>query len=165
MTTYALSTEIEKRKISVYPDFSDTRDNDFSIFAPKSKKRPFLYVVGKELPEERWGSFTSTNSVSYIPNSIDDGNSTEIEGNIPTTDHKPDYSETVNRDRIELLAKKYAKKKFSKEDDARLAIVTQRIRQLIPRVAIEDFEALADIAEEIQRINEMDDKLRNELGL
>ena len=121
--------------------------------------------MGKELPNERRDSYTRTNSVSYFLTLEDDEKTTKIEGNKIVNDQQEDYSESVNRDRIELLAKKYAQKKFSKEDDARLAIVTQKIRQLIPRVTIGDFEVLADIAEEIQRINERDENLRNDLGL
>ena len=167
MNAYAFSsvTEIEKQKISSYPGFSDTRGNEFSTFAPKPSKRTFLHVVGKELPNERRDSYTRTNSVSYFLTLEDDEKTTKIEGNKIVNDQQEDYSESVNRDRIELLAKKYAQKKFSKEDDARLAIVTQKIRQLIPRVTIGDFEVLADIAEEIQRINERDENLRNDLGL
>jgi hypothetical protein len=165
MNAYAFSskTEIEKQKISLYPGFSDKRGNEFSNFAPKPHKRPFLHIVGKELREERRDSFTTTNSLSYLSASESDENTTKIEEKNPVNDQRPAYSEIVNRDRIELLAKKYAQKKFSKEDDARLAIVTQKIRQLIPRVTIEDFEVLADIAEEIKRINEVDEILRNDL--
>jgi hypothetical protein len=74
-------------------------------------------------------------------------------------------AEATNVDRIKLLARKYARKGLSTEDEARLAIVTERIRRLVPRVATEDFERLAEIAEEIKRIGDEDAELREELGL
>lgn len=74
-------------------------------------------------------------------------------------------AEATNTDRIKLLARKYAQEKISKEDEARLAIVTERISQLIPRVTLKDFEHLADIAEEIKKIDEADNELRKKLGL
>ena len=81
------------------------------------------------------------------------------------TNLESEEAKATNIDRIKLLARKYARKGLSKEDDARLAIVTERIRVLIPRVVTEDFCRLADIAEEIKRISDKDDELREELGL
>lgn len=74
-------------------------------------------------------------------------------------------AEATNIDRIKLLARKYARKGLSIRDEARLVIATERIRWLIPRVTTEDFEHLADTAEEIKKIDEADIKLREELGL
>lgn len=79
--------------------------------------------------------------------------------------HESEEVEATNIDRIKLLARKYARKGLSTEDEARLEIVTERIRQLIPRVTIEDFEHLGKIAEEIKNISDADNKLRKELGL
>ena len=73
--------------------------------------------------------------------------------------------DNVNRDRIELLARKYARKNLSKEDTVRLEIVRERMRKLVPRVTTKDFENLVEIAEDINRIGDEDDRLREELGL
>jgi len=61
-------------------------------------------------------------------------------------------AELVNRTRLELLARLYVSKKLSPEEDARLAIVTEKVRRLIPRVTVEDFETLQGIAEESEQI-------------
>jgi hypothetical protein len=55
--------------------------------------------------------------------------------------------------------------KLSPEEDARLSIVTERVRRLIPRVTVEDFESLERIAERLQRIGSDDTDRRNRLGI
>lgn len=74
-------------------------------------------------------------------------------------------AEIANRDRLELLARAYVAGKLSPEEDARLAIVTERVRRLIPRVTAEDFEQLQLMAEELGRIETEDNQRRHRLGL
>jgi len=73
-------------------------------------------------------------------------------------------ADVANRARLELLARQYVNK-LSPEEDARLSIVTERVRRLIPRVTVEDFEALERIAERLQRIGSDDADRRNRLGI
>ena len=73
-------------------------------------------------------------------------------------------ADAANRTRLELLARLYVVKKLSPQENARLKIVTERIRSLIPRVTIEDFEALAEIAQDAQTIRAQNDALRRQLG-
>jgi len=54
-------------------------------------------------------------------------------------------AEAANRTRLTLLARQYVAGKLSIEEEARLAIVAERVRRLIPRVTVEDFEALEHI--------------------
>ena len=74
-------------------------------------------------------------------------------------------AEIANRDRIELLARAYVAGKLSCEEEARLAIVTERVSRLIPRVTLGDFEQLEHIAEDIRRIESEDSQRRIRLGL
>ena len=53
-----------------------------------------------------------------------------------------------NQVRLSLLARKYARQALVREEDARLLIATERVRQLVPRVTAADFEALGDLAAE-----------------
>ena len=64
-----------------------------------------------------------------------------------------DESEMANSERLELLARRYADQKFSPEEGARLAVVTARIRRLIPRVTETDLENLAVVAEEVHEVS------------
>ena len=73
-------------------------------------------------------------------------------------------ADAANRARLDLLARQYVSK-LSPEEDARLSIVTERVRRLIPRVTVEDFEALERIAERLQRIGSDDVDRRNRLGI
>jgi hypothetical protein len=73
-------------------------------------------------------------------------------------------ADAANRARLELLARQYVNK-LSLEEDARLSIVTERVRRLIPRVTVEDFETLERIAERLQRIGSDDTDRRNRLGI
>jgi hypothetical protein len=74
-------------------------------------------------------------------------------------------ADAANRTRLEILAREYVNKQLSAEERARLEIVTQKVRRLIPRVTIEDFEALQHIAERLQAIETDDASRRRRLGI
>jgi hypothetical protein len=85
----------------------------------------------------------------------------------PSTLDLPQESEAevINRSRLELLARHYVTKKLSPEEDARLAIVTEKIRKLIPRVTIEDFEKLHAVAQESETIRLKNEERRRRLAI
>ena len=74
-------------------------------------------------------------------------------------------AEAANHARLELLARQYIARQLSTEEEARLAIVSERVRRLIPRVTAEDFEALESILEEAKRIESADIERRHRLGI
>jgi hypothetical protein len=74
-------------------------------------------------------------------------------------------AEIANRTRLALLARHYEAARLSIEEEARLAIVTERVRRLIPRVTVDDFEALQVILEEAERIESADIERRRRLGI
>ena len=74
-------------------------------------------------------------------------------------------AESANTDRIHLLARKYAQKELSREESDRLEIVSERVRQLIPRVTTEDFEKLEDVAQQIKKFRKESNDLLEGLGL
>jgi len=61
-------------------------------------------------------------------------------------------AESANRDRLALLAREYVAGQLSTEEEARLKIVSERVRRLIPRVTSQDFEELERIATELEQI-------------
>jgi hypothetical protein len=62
---------------------------------------------------------------------------------------------------IKIIVDRY----LSTEDEARLIIVSERVRRLIPRVTVEDFEALAHMLEDVQHIELADIDRRRRLGI
>lgn len=74
-------------------------------------------------------------------------------------------ADAANRARLVLLARQYVAGALSPEEDARLAIVSERVRRLIPRVTVEDFEELAHILEDVQHIELADRDRRRRLGI
>jgi hypothetical protein len=74
-------------------------------------------------------------------------------------------AEMANRTRLALLARQYEASRFSIEEEARLVIVTERVRRLIPRVTVEDFEALQAILEDVEHIESADIERRRRLGI
>jgi len=74
-------------------------------------------------------------------------------------------AEVANRDRLELLARAYVAGQLSNEEQARLTIVTERVRRLIPRVTVADFERLEQIAGDIERTGSEDAERRRLLGI
>ena len=74
-------------------------------------------------------------------------------------------AEQANEDRIQLLAREYAKKDLSPEDRARLEIATERVAQLMPRVTANDFEELAAMASQTIETRRRLDERKAALGL
>lgn len=74
-------------------------------------------------------------------------------------------AEVANRTRLALLARQYEAARLSIEEETRLAIVTERVRRLIPRVIVDDFEALQAILEDAERIESADIERRRRLGI
>ncbi len=72
----------------------------------------------------------------------------------------------VNDDRLTLLARKYvAKEQVSDEQIARLEILTERVRQMLPAVTIQEYEALEDVLLLVNRVTETDQAIRADIGL
>jgi hypothetical protein len=72
----------------------------------------------------------------------------------------------ATEDRVQLLARKYvAKDKFSDEESARLAIVTERVRKLLPAVTTQEFEALEQVLTSLRDISKANANLRDRLRL
>ena len=84
---------------------------------------------------------------------------------LPTEVHHASEAEAANRARLELLARQYVARQLSTEEEARLAIVSEKVRRLIPRATAEDFEALESILEEAQRIESADLERRHRFGI
>ena len=72
-------------------------------------------------------------------------------------------ADEAGRDRLVLLARQYVKNRLSREEDARLAIVTETLRRLIPRVTTDDFLELESIASRVQEIGQENAKVRARL--
>ena len=74
-------------------------------------------------------------------------------------------ADKANRTWLELLARHYVAGKLSLEDEARLAIASERVRRLIPRVTAEDFQELERILADVEhRKSKVNERLR-QLGL
>jgi hypothetical protein len=74
-------------------------------------------------------------------------------------------ADVANRTRLALLARQYEAARLTNEEEARLAIVAERVRRLIPRVTVDDFEALQAILEDAERIGSADIERRRRLGI
>lgn len=81
----------------------------------------------------------------------------------PVEEAEPSPAESANRDRLALLARAYVAGQLSTEEEARLAIVTARVRRLIPRVTVQDFEELERVAIELEQIGSEDSARRNRI--
>jgi hypothetical protein len=103
--------------------------------------------------------FTEERSVEESPPFLPSISSLPME--VPHTSE----AEATNRARLELLARQYVARQLSTEEEARLAIVSEKVRRLIPRVTAEDFEALESIIEEAKRIESADLERRHRLGI
>lgn len=71
----------------------------------------------------------------------------------------------AREDRVVLLARKYEAGRISREESARLEILTQRIRRLDPRITVEDWERVIGVAEFMDREREDLRAFAEEFGL
>jgi hypothetical protein len=74
-------------------------------------------------------------------------------------------AETLNQTRLELLSRQYVAGELSPEEKTRLAIVTERVRRLIPRATVEDFEMLEQILQKAAKIEAEDIERRRRLRI
>lgn len=82
------------------------------------------------------------------------------------TTMQEDQIAKVNSERVVLLARKYvAKESLSDEEGARLAIVTERVRKLLPAVSAREYETIEDALKLIQEARESDEELRKRTGI
>lgn len=81
-----------------------------------------------------------------------------------TEDAREAEAEEVNRDRLVFLSRKYASREFSTESQARLEILRERVRQLIPRITADDFAELERTAADLAAIRAANTELEEELG-
>jgi len=94
-----------------------------------------------------------------LSDSITPGEPPEVDNSIE------DPATSLNRTRIELLARQYAAQSFPIEHEARLAIVSEQVERLIPRATAKDFEALSEILEEVDTIKAEAQERRRRLSI
>ena len=81
----------------------------------------------------------------------------------PEEEARLSAAETANQSRLELLAREYVAGQLSTEEQARLAIVSERVRMLIPRVTVRDFEELERIGKELEELGAEDTARRRRI--
>ena len=170
MSLETTPTTLEGSEAQIQPESEDTSNGSFGF-------RPLPTPLVCLLATTPIGGLSAydvfTRELVRAPNTI----SMEEESNLASLNIRADVdnisweqapeisqADAANRARLELLARQYASK-LSAEEDARLSIVTERVRRLIPRVTVEDFEALERIAEGLRRIGSDDADRRNRLGI
>jgi len=73
-----------------------------------------------------------------------------------------DEADRQNADRLQMLARRFARRGADPELDARIEILNERVRQLIPRVTERDLQKLAgDLEEAATYAAEADQELRD----
>lgn len=117
----------------------------------------FGLSTGYELP---WS--WSTESLSLTA-SIPQGWETFDDVELPSP-REYDVMEAARDQRITLLARKYEGRSLDVEEKARLKILTERLRRLVPRVTPEDWEELTELAEIAVGFDERHQAIRRRLG-
>jgi hypothetical protein len=134
--------------------YSETTHEDTSDFAQLSiANRPniiFFHTTGEDILSQWWSSGVVTGAETYdstpVPRKTDVG------------------KRASNSLRLNLLAKKYAGRTFSNEDEARLTILTERIRRAVARVDEEDVAILEEAALEIEQSRALRARLTEKYG-
>ena len=71
----------------------------------------------------------------------------------------------TSRGRMELLARKYAEKTLTPEQSARLIILTERVRAIMPRVRDDDFQSLDKLDSLLEKSQSVREKMKSDLDL
>ncbi len=174
---------IEETRVTAYPHGKESNE-----IHKESQSALLRQLVGdwKNEFEVFSGYFTSTGSLDYSAKfseaflTQDEGTSTGAGAGRPpfggrrqvisvgseSLDDRLEPAKKANADRIALLARKYAAKDmFSTEEFARLQIVTERVRQLLPAVTASDLETIETIALQLNKIRSTNEELRQDLAL
>lgn len=118
-------------------------DESFSVFKDSIRGTGWSTIQGTCVPRRHASSFPARN---------------EKQENTPL--------EKATSDRITLLARKYVEKEiFTDEEKARLAIVTERTRNLAPAITTHQIELLNEAMEQIKQVEDSDRQIRNSLGI
>jgi Arc/MetJ-type ribon-helix-helix transcriptional regulator len=76
-----------------------------------------------------------------------------------------DATAAANRQRTELLARKYGSEEFSAEDELRLGALTERVRQLVPQVTQSDWQSVEGVHARLGEIEDRTRRVRARYGL
>lgn len=113
--------------------------------------------------DDRWET-----KAESVPSTIAESRFEDL-GIVETRETEPDAPSdkaiTENSRRLQLLARKYARKALTSEEQARLDIVSERVRQLMPRVMATDLEKLEELAQEAARFREIAENVRRKQGM
>lgn len=87
-----------------------------------------------------------------------------VEKTLKVVSFELDDVERARRARVSLLARKY-EGASSVEDDARIDILTERLRRLSPRVTKTDLETMSKMVEDLEEVSLNLEQIRENFGL
>lgn len=77
----------------------------------------------------------------------------------------PDPAQQAQNHRLAILAKKYEGTQLTREDEARVAILTQRLRRLVPRVTAKSWTMAEESVTELEDVASRVEEIRRKYGL
>lgn len=166
--------------MTIFADIPETTLSDKEADLKLSTDVPGSSLVAESLAHGSFASFFASTSGHLEVGSLDEH--LERLGLTPLLSERPsrpmprwrpievvgeeDQVAKTNSNRVALLARKYVdRERFSGEERARLAIVTERVRRLLPAVAPEEYEILERFVKEVQGVAKLDSELRATLGM
>ncbi len=154
-----LGYAIDTTPVSSPPFFQEYRDRGETPLGDRSsfgivQTDPFVYrSISIERSVEGWLTGSGQGLASRYGHHVDDES------------HEDTAVVSARDARLALLVKKYESERFSREDDARLEMLTRRLRRLSPRVTAADLDRLDAVVEKLEEISSDIDSLRNEFGV
>jgi hypothetical protein len=76
-----------------------------------------------------------------------------------------EYINRENEERVELLARKYCNKNISNEETARLKILSNKIKKLIPLVSNSEYKILENVESDLKKIQSRNIKRKAKLKI
>lgn len=84
---------------------------------------------------------------------------------VPEQITEPNPAEIARDDRLAILARKYEGGALTREDEARVAILTQRLRRLVPRVTRLSWTIAEDALTRLEALSASVDQIGEKYGL
>jgi hypothetical protein len=154
--------DVPATPVSALVDESPVEGMPFSMYFASTLIRDELSVQGLEMRALGPAAGTAVSS----RNAVTEPSQYRRFEQAPEQQLEPEPGGSANAARVTLLARKYvAKNGFSPEEEARLAIVTERVRQLVPAVTVREVEALEQLFLTLKKVEQSDNEVRDVLGL
>jgi hypothetical protein len=142
-----------------------THDTPAVHFPYDVRQRVFTEAAGGHRPPAESGLKVTADGLALAFEIVGDLTGVPRRGRSPSSEWPATATALDDRDlRLRLLARKYGRSGFTAEDEARLEILTTRLRRVLVRVTEQDVSALESVSRDIESSRALRLRLQKKYG-